>query len=217
MEDSMYRVRTGLLRLAASAAVALIAYALCAAPALAGGGDDLTLSHAVASGVSMFGAFGPVGTGCDASTAGSNCTFFTTTFTTKGKAEPGGPFTQTGTSTVYFGLNGSALTFAASLTLLGAPVGFCAPTFVTAHTVFANGTNDVNASGTICCTASPPTSPSAVCGALPIGPPSTTQTSGTCIGGTGKYAGTQCSSQATSSSSDGVHFIVRGETVYTKK
>jgi len=35
---------------------------------------------------------------------GPDCTFVTTSFTASGKGEPGGPFTETGTQTVLFGL-----------------------------------------------------------------------------------------------------------------
>jgi hypothetical protein len=54
----------------------------------------------------------PVGPGidCKADCSGTACTFFTSSFTGTGKSDPGGPFTATGTSTAFFGLNGSALT-----------------------------------------------------------------------------------------------------------
>jgi len=213
----MNRIRSKLFRWAATVAAALLLWTLRTAPALAGNDSNLTIRHAVAAGTSTFVGFGPVGPGCDATTAGADCTFFTSTFTASGKSEPGGPFTQTGTSTVFFGAGGSNLTFAGSVvTSVGAPVGFCSPTFLTAQTKYANGTIDLNATGTVCCTASPPSSPIAVCGPLPIGPPSTTNESGTCTSGTGKYAGIQCSTESTASTTDGVHFLSRGETLSTK-
>jgi hypothetical protein len=210
----MYRVKRSLLRWVAAITVALMVYAFHAVPALPG--DDLTPSHSVASGTSTFVGLGPVGPGCDATTGGPDCSFYTTSFTASGKAEPGGSFTQTGTVTTFFGSNFSALTLNGSVyPSIGAPVGDCAPTFTTGQTVFADGTSDVNSTGTTCCAATPPSTIVAVCGPVFIGPPSTTQVSGLCTSGTGRYAGTQCSTESTSSSIDGVHFVSRAETVYT--
>jgi hypothetical protein len=211
----MYRVKRSLLGWAATIMVALIVYAFHVAPALAG--DSLTLSHEAASGTTTFVGLGPVGPGCNATTGGPNCSFYTTSFTASGNAEPGGPFTQTGTVTTFFGLNGSAITLNGSIyPSIGAPLGQCAPTFSTARTVYANGTSDANSTGTTCCAATPPAAITLVCGyPLALGPPSTTQVSGLCTSGTGKYAGTQCSSESTSSSIDGVHFLSRASTVFT--
>jgi hypothetical protein len=213
----MYQEGLGQFRWAVTLAAALMAWAFHVSPALAWGYGEFPLSQSVASGTSTFVGFGPVGTNCKTATGGSNCSFLTSKFTASGKAEPGGPFTETGTQTVFFGMDGSELTLNGSvIPSIGAPIGFCAPTFLSAHVVYADGTSDANATGTICCAASPPGSIKEVCGLLPIGPPSTTHVSGLCTSGTGVYAGTQCTSESTASSLDGVHFITRAEAFFTK-
>ncbi len=217
----MYRVRIGLLRWTATVAVALMVCALYVAPALAGGDDDAKLSHSAGTGITTFVGFGPVGKGikCDPINFGPDCTFFTTSFTGSGKSEPGGPFTQTGTSTTFFGTNfGSITPNGAVLSSVGAPFGDCIPTFSTAHTVFANGTTDGNGTGNTCCAGTPPATLSgpSPCSFLGIGPPSTVHQSGVITSGTGKFAGIQCSGETTASSSDGVHVVFRGEAACTK-
>jgi len=70
----MNRIRSKLFRWAATVAAALLLWTLRTAPALAGNDSNLTIRHAVAAGTSTFVGFGPVGPGCDATTAGADCT-----------------------------------------------------------------------------------------------------------------------------------------------
>jgi hypothetical protein len=208
----MYPVRTSSLLWGVTVTFVLMLCALFVVPTLARGEGGLVLGHSVASGTSNFVGFGPVGPNCDAATAGPDCTFTTTSFSATGKAEPGGPFTETGTQTVLFGLISADGPFAypnGAVDSLGNPAGFCAQTFGTAHVVDAKGTIELNFQGNLCCASSSCTDPIG-------GPPNTTQNTSVCISGTGKYAGIQCSGQGSASSTDGVHFVARGETVSTK-
>jgi hypothetical protein len=90
--------------------------------------------------------------------------------------------------------------------------GILSPVLGTSHAVDANGTIDTNTQGSVCCAADSSNS----CGVSGIGPPTTSHGTATCISGTGKYAGIQCSGEETSTNSDGVHFIVRSERVRSK-
>jgi hypothetical protein len=211
----MYPVRASWLRWGVTAALTLMLCALSVTPTLAGGkpfgnpGGQLIPSQEVVSGTTTFGAFGPVGPDCDATTGGPGCTFATNITTGSGIAVPGGPFTHTTNGTVYFGPSFSAVFSNGAVDpTTGSPVGFCAEIFGTVHTVFANGTIDGNAQGYTCCSSSSCTSG--------FGPPSTTFVTTACTSGTGKYAGIQCSGKESSSSSDGVHYVARGEGVSTK-
>jgi hypothetical protein len=205
----MYPVTTDLLRWLGAVALALMLCALCSAPTLAGG---LVLSHEVSSGTATFTGFGPMGPKCDGVTVFDACTFFSSTSTSTGKDEPGGTFTATGTTTLYFGAGDFAVTVNGASNPDGTPGGFCFPFFGTSHAVYANGTIDNNTQGSVCCAAGS----SGSCGVIGIGPPTTSHGTSTCVSGTGKYAGIQCSGEETSSNSDGVHFIVRSERVSTK-
>jgi hypothetical protein len=204
----MYSVRASLLRGGVTIAFAIMLCAWFVAPTLAGN-PDLHLGHSVVSGTSSFVGCGPVGPGidCKADCSGTACQFSSSTFTGTGKGDPGGPFTVTGTSTVYFGFNGFAVTVNGAANPDGSPGGFCAPTFGTSHGVFANGTVDNESKGEVCSVGS---------NATFLGPPITTHESSVAISGTGKFAGIQCSGEDTATSSDGVHIISRGETVCTK-
>jgi hypothetical protein len=205
----MYSVRASLLRGGVTIAFAIMLCAWFVAPTLAGN-PDLHLGHSVVSGTSGFVGCGPVGPGidCKADCSGTACQFSSSTFTGTGKGDPGGPFTVTGTSTVYFGFNGFAVTVNGAANPDGSPGGFCAPTFGTSHVVFANGgAIDNESKGEVCSVGS---------NATFLGPPITSHESSVAISGTGKFAGVQCSGEDTASSSDGVHIISRGESVCTK-
>ena len=203
----MYPVRASSLRWGVAFALALMLCALFVTPTLAGG--DLIPGQEVVSGTISFGAFGPVGPNCNATTGGSACTFATSNVTGSGKAVPGGPFTHTSTATVLLGPGpGSFLFPNGAVDSTGNPAGFCAELSGTSHTVFANGTIDANVQGYTCCSSS--SCPNGV------GPPTTTFVTTACTSGTGIYAGIQCSGKESSSSSDGVHFVGRGEDVSTK-
>ena len=188
-------------------AFAVMLSALSALPALAG---DLVLRHEVSSGtVTSAGVVGPAGPHCNGTTDFSACTFSTSTSTSTGKDDPGGPFTSTTTTTLYFGLDGFAYTVNGAANPDGTFAGACLPYFSTSHTVYANGTIDKNGTGSVCCAGTS-------CGPSGLGPPTVSHGTSTCISGTGKYAGIQCSSEETSTNSDSVHFIVRSESVSTK-
>jgi hypothetical protein len=206
----MNPVRASLSRSGITAASALMLCAMFVAPALAAGDAGLVLRHSVTTSTGTFVAFGPVGKNCPGPTFGPDCTFITTSFTGKGQSEPGGPFTVSGTSTILFGPNGGDFLFPnGGADASGNPSGACVPVFQTAHAVYANGTIDQNATGSLCCGLSN-------CDGQPFGPPSTAHISSVCTSGTGVYAGIQCSGEATGSSIDGVHSIGRGESVSTK-
>ena len=202
----MYSVRASLLRWGVTIAFAMMLCAWFVAPTLA---QDLKLGHSVTSSTSTFVGCGPLGPSidCHADCTGTQCTFFTSTFKGTGKGDPGGPFTFTGTSTGYFGLNGFAVTVNGAANPDGSPGGLCVPTFGTSHTVFANSTIDNESKGEVCSVGS---------SAAFLGPPITGHDSSVAISGTGKAAGIQCSGEDTVSSSDGVHVIGRGESVCTK-
>jgi len=203
----MYPVRASSLRWVVTAALALMLCALFVTPTLAG--EDLIPGQEVVSGTISFGGFGPVGPNCNATTGGSACTFAISNVTGSGFFMPGGRFTHTGTSTILLGPGPGSFLFAnGAVDSTGSPAGFCAEVFGTSHTVFANGTIDVNAQGYTCCSSS--SCPNG------LGPPTTTFVTTACTSGTGKYAGIQCSGKESSSSSDGVHFVARGEGVSTK-
>jgi hypothetical protein len=205
--DFMHPIRASSLRWGVTAALALMLCALLVTPTLAG--EDLIPGQEVVSGTISFGAFGPVGPGCSSTTGGPNCTFATSNVTGKGKAVPGGPFTHTSTTTVFYGPGpGSFLFPSGAVDSTGNPAGYCAEISGTSHSVFANGTIDGNAQGYTCCSSSSCTTA--------LGPPITTFVTTACTSGTGKYAGIQCSGKESSSSSDGVHFLARGEGVSTK-
>jgi hypothetical protein len=209
MGEFMYPVRFSSLRWGVTAALALMLCALFASPTLAGGSPGVNLNPTleVVSGTTTFGAFGPVGPDCDATTRGSGCTFVTSITTGSGFAVPGGPFTHTTNATALLGPGpGSFLFPNGAVDSTGSPIGFCADTV---HTVFSNGTIDGNAQGYTCCSSSS-SCPNGV------GPPTTTFVTTACTSGTGKYAGIQCSGKESSSSSDGVHYVARGEGVMTK-
>src|SRR5262249_22799197 len=146
----MYPVRASLLRCGVTIAFAIMLCAWFVAPTLA---QDLKLGHSVVSGTSTFLGCGPVGPGidCKADCSGTACTFFTTSFTGTGKADPGGPFTVTGTSTAFFGPLGSALTPNGAVNPDGTQAGVCDPTFGTSHIVYPNGTIDSESKGEVCC------------------------------------------------------------------
>ncbi len=146
----MYSNKTMLFRRSPVLTFALMLCALCALPTRAG---DLVLRHEVSSGSSTFVSFGPLGPKCDGVTVFDDCTFFTTTSTSSGKDDPGGPFTATGTTTLYFGLNDFAYTVNGASNPDGTPGGFCLPVFGTSHAVYANGTIDTNTQGSVCCAA----------------------------------------------------------------
>jgi hypothetical protein len=209
----MYPVRANLLRWGVTIAFAIMLCVCFVAPTLAGGNGnqnpDLHLAHSVGSGTSSFVGCGPVGPGidCKADCSGTACTFLSGTFTGTGKGDPGGPFTVTGTSTTYFGLNGSTVTSNGAANPDGSPGGACAPTFGTSHIVYPNGTIDSESKGEVC-SVGPATAF--------LGPPITAHDSSVCISGTGKFAGIQCSGEDTATSSDSVHIISRGEMVSTK-
>ena len=206
----MYQVRASLLRWGVTGTLVFTLCALFVTPTLAGG--ELILRHSVVSGTSSFVAFGPVGPNCSATTAGSDCTFFTSSFKGSGNAVPGGPFTVTGTTTELLGPFSTFPFVSVSGAVnasTGTPTGGCAPIFQTSHVVFANGTIDQNAQGNSCCASSS-------CADFLGGPPTTSHTTQVCISGTGKFAGIQCSGESSGSSSDNVHFVARGEGVSTK-
>lgn len=206
----MNPVRASLPRWGLAVGSALLLCAMFVAPALAAGDGGLVLRHSVGTSTSTFVAFGPVGTGCPGPTFGPDCTFITSSFTGKGQSEPGGPFTVSGTATILFGPNGGDfISPNGAADASGNPSGACVPVFQTAHTVYANGTIDQNATGTLCCTLNG-------CDGQPFGPPNTAHLSSACTSGTGKYAGIKCSGESTGSSIDGVHSISRAESVSTK-
>jgi hypothetical protein len=211
----MYPVRASILRWGVTIPFAIMLCAWFVTPTLAEGNGNknpnLHLGHSVVSGTSSFVGCGPVGPGidCKADCSGTACTFFTTTFTGTGKADPGGPFTVTDTSTAFFGPGGSVLTPNGAVNPDGTRAGVCVPTFGSDHVVFPNGTMDTESKGESCCVGTS-------CGAVGLGPPITAHQSSVCISGTGKFAGIQCSGEETSSSVDGVHIIGRGESVSTK-
>ena len=203
----MYPIRASSLRWGVALALALMLCALFVTPTLAG--EDLIPGQEVVSGTISFGGFGPVGPNCNATTGGTGCTFAISNVTGSGKAVPGGRFTHTSTATILLGPGpGSFLYPNGAVDSTGSPAGFCAELFGTSHTVFANGTIDGNAQGYTCCSSS--SCPNV------LGPPSTTFITTVCTSGTGKYAGIQCSGKESSSSSDGVHFLARGEGASTK-
>jgi hypothetical protein len=206
----MYPVRASWLRWGVTATLALMLCALFVTPTLAGGSPSVNLipTQEVVSGTTTFGAFGPVGPDCDATSGGPGCTFATAITTGSGVAVPGGPFTHTTNATVYYGPSfSSVFPNGAVDPATGSPVGFCAEISGTVHTVLANGTIDANAQGYTCCSNSCSNG---------LGPPTTTFVTTACTSGTGQYAGIQCSGKESSSSSDGVHYVARGEAVMTK-
>lgn len=208
----MYPVRTTWARRRATVVLVLMVAAFWVAPALTSGKDaksenpllrvEKNLGHSVVSGTSSFVACGPVGPNCDANCNGTDCTFFTATSTGTGDGEPGGPFTFTGTATIFFGLNGSAVTVNGAANPDGTPAGFCAPTSGSTHVVFPTGSIDQKSKGEVCTVGSSPDF---------LGSPTTAHDSSVCISGTGNFAGIQCAGEDTSGSTDGVHFIGRGE------
>jgi hypothetical protein len=231
----MYSVRARSLRWGVTVALALMVGALFVAPALAGGqlssrhyrpepwaqvkqpahaenAGDLILSHSVVSGKSTSTSFGPVGANCDATMAGPDCTFVTVTTTASGKSEPGGLFTETDTVTLLIGLfsaNGPFVYQNGAVDSNGNESGGCVQTFGVAHRVYANGTIDLNTQGSSCCA-------SDTCANFIAGPPGTSHGTAVCTSGTGKYAGIQCSEEASGGGTDGVNFVSRGEMVSTK-
>jgi hypothetical protein len=233
----MYPVRASSLRWGITIAFALVLCALFAAPTLAGGepwsrqyhperwaegghggpprhagqGRGLVLSHSVTAGSSSFVAFGPVGPNCSATTAGPDCTFVTLSSTASGNAEPGGPFTSTGTATLLIGpfSTGQFVFPNGAVDSNGNPAGGCVQIFGTNHDVYANGTIDSNFQGHACCASSS-------CADFIGGPPNISQSTSVCVSGTGKYAGIQCSGEQSGSSIDGQHFVGHSESVSTK-
>jgi hypothetical protein len=232
----MYSVRARSLRWTGTVALTVILGALFVVRALAGGQSsshqfrpetlpqparsaqgesarDLVLSHSVVSGKSTNTTFGPVGANCDATTAGPDCTFVTLNTTATGKSEPGGPFTETDTVTILIGLFSAGGPFVyqnGAVDSNGNESGGCVQTFGVAHRVYANGTIDLNTQGASCCA-------SDTCANFIAGPPGTSHGTAVCTSGTGKYAGIQCSEEASGGSTDGVHFVSRGEMVSTKQ
>jgi hypothetical protein len=203
----MYSVRATSLQWGVTLALALLLCALFVTPARAGGG--LISNQSTISGTSSFGAYGPVGPGCSATTGGPDCTFATSNSTGSGNAVPGGPFTETSTATVLLGPGPGSFPFPnGAVDSLGNPAGYCAEFVGTSHDVYANGTIDMNEQGYTCCSSS--SCPNGV------GPPTTNFATSNCISGTGKFAGMQCSGEGSNSSSDGVHFVGGGESVSTK-
>jgi hypothetical protein len=202
----MYPVRASLLRWGVTLAFAIMLCAWFVAPTLA---QDLKLGHAVSSGTSSFVSCGPLGPGidCKADCSGTQCTFFTATIKGTAKADPGGPQTFTGISTVFFGLNGLAVTVNGTANPDGTPGGLCVPSSGSTHVVTPNGTIDLKSTGEVC---------SVGATADFLGSPTTAFDHSVCISGTGKFAGIQCSGSNTSSSYDGVHFIGFGESAGTK-
>jgi len=202
----MDSVGTGFFRWSRVALVALILCGLLAQPALAG---DLVVKQEVSSGISTFVGFGPPSSTCNGTTEFSTCTFFTTTNTSSGMDIPGGPFTASSTSTLYFGAGDFAVTVNGAANPDGTPAGYCLPLFSTTHLVYANGTIDMNGTGSVCCAGTS-------CGDIGIGPPTVSHLASACISGTGKYQGIQCSAETTSTSNNSTNFIVRSEIVSTK-
>jgi hypothetical protein len=169
------------------------------------------LTHSVNAGSSGSPVFGPVGPNCNATTAGPDCTFVTSTSTSSGKSEPGGPFTETDTTTALIGpfSSGPFVSVNGAVDSLGNPAGGCVQIFQIVHDVYANGTIDSNSQGNLCCASNS-------CADFIAGPPNTTQATFVCTSGTGKYAGIQCSGESSGSSTDGVTFVSRSEMVSTK-
>jgi hypothetical protein len=207
----MYPVRARSLRAVCIASALMACASMYTAPTQAGdNGGRLKIIHQVGSGsCCTFVTFGPVTGNCNATTFGSDCTFITVGLSGSGRAEPGGPFTETDTETILLGPGNSLLYPNGALDSAGNPSGGCAHVFGSSHQVFANGTIDLSFQRSECCAAS-------VCGGYFTGPPNTAHLTSVCTSGTGKYAGIQCSNQYSGSSSDGVNIIGSSEGVSTK-
>ena len=142
-------------------------------------------------------ANGPIGPDCDATTGGSGCAFVDFTYEGTGEDSLGGPSTFTGNGGFFYGSNGANITPSGVHDGNGESMGACSPAFANSHITYKDGsTLDESFRGTTCCVGSS-------CAAAPqLGPISTAHYYGTCTGGSGRFAGVQCSIETTTSNTN---------------